>query len=258
MLARVDGHETYYRVQGEGEPILLLHGWGLSSESFAGIAKALEEGFAVHAVDLPGFGWSAPPSTAWASLDYAAHLDRFMDVVGLPSAHVVGHSFGGRVAIGLAARFPKRVRKLVLVASAGIRPGRTARYYFRVAVAKVAGRAFSPAIWGRLGERIRDAAIARVGSRDYLRAGRMRPTFVKLVNEDLRPYLPRIEVPTLIVWGSADREIPEAAVRIMARGIRGARLEILDGAGHVPFVEMPERFAALVRAFLREGVVAWR
>jgi pimeloyl-ACP methyl ester carboxylesterase len=162
------------------------------------------------------------------------------------------------VAIALAAHFPKRVRKLILVASAGIRPRRTGRYYFKVAAAKVVGRAFSPAVWGRLGERMRGAAIARVGSRDYLRAGRMRPTLVKLVNEDLRPCLPRIGASTLIVWGTNDREIPETSMRIMAQGIRGARLEILDGAGHVPFAEMPERFTALVRAFLREGVVAWR
>jgi pimeloyl-ACP methyl ester carboxylesterase len=254
----VDGHETYYWTQGAGEPILLLHGWGSSGESFAGVAEALEDEFALHAVDLPGFGWSAPPPAAWASSDYAAHVDRFMEVAGLPSAHVLGHSFGGRVAIGLAARFPQRVRKLVLVASAGIRPGRTAGYYFRVAVAKAAGRAFSPALWGRRGERLREAAIARVGSRDYLRAGRLRPTFVKVVNEDVRPCLPRIEAPTLIVWGSADREIPEAAARIMARGIRGARLEILDGAGHFPFLERPDQFAGLVRAFLRGEVVAWR
>lgn len=258
MLARVGGNETYFRVQGEGEPIVLLHGWGLSSESFSGTGKALEAEFALYAVDLPGFGWTAPPPSAWGSSDYAAHIDRFMDVVGLSSANVLGHSFGGRVAIALAARFPERVRKLVLVASAGIRPRRTARYYLKAAAAKLAGRGFSAAIWGRLGERMRAAAIARAGSRDYLRAGRMRPTLVKLVNEDLRPCLARIGAPTLIVWGNHDREISETSMRIVAQGIRSARLEILDGAGHVPFADMPERFTQLVRAFLREGVVAWR
>ena len=252
MLAVVDGQETYYRVQGTGTPLLLLHGWGVSSEAFAGLGRALEGRFTVTAVDLPGFGWSAPPPAAWGSQDYATHIHRFMDAVGIPSAHVLGHSFGGRVAIALAAHFPERVRRLVLVASGGIRPRRTARYYVTVGAAKVARRLFAPSIWGRWGERLQGALLDRFGSRDYRQAGPLRPTLVKLVNEDARPLLAKVRAPTLIVWGGRDREIPETSMRIMARGIRGARLEILEGAGHFPFAEMPEPFVRLVGDFLGE------
>ncbi len=252
MLAVVDGQETYYRAQGRGASLLLLHGWGVSGEAFAGLGKTLEDRFAVIAVDLPGFGWSAPPPAAWGSLDYATHIHRFMHVVGIRSAHVLGHSFGGRVAIALAAHFPQRVRRLVLVASGGIRPWRTARYYVTVGAAKLVRRLFAPSIWGHRGERLRSALLNRFGSRDYRQAGPMRPTLVKLVNEDARPLLVEVRAPTLIVWGNRDREVPEASMRIMARGIRGARLEILEGAGHFPFVEMPEPFVRLVGDFLRE------
>ncbi len=252
MLAVVDGRETYFRAQGAGPPCLLLHGWGVSSESFAGLACALRARFAVTAVDLPGFGWSAPPPSAWGSLDYARHVEQFMRVVGMPPAHVLGHSFGGRVALALAAHFPQRVRRLVLVASGGIRPPRTPRFYLTVGAARIARRVFAPALWGRLGRRIQEALRRRLGSRDYQQAGAMRPTLVRLVNEDARELLPRVQAPTLIVWGSRDREVPEASVRIMARGIPGARLEILAGAGHFPFADVPERFVRVVGDFLAE------
>jgi len=256
VFAVVDGRETYYRAGGTGEPLLLLHGWGVSSESFAGLARDLEGRFAVTAVDLPGFGWSAPPPEAWGSLDYATQLARFMEAAGIAAAHVLGHSFGGRVALALAAHFPERVRRLVLVASGGIRPPRTARYYLRVWAAKLARRVVAPALRGRWGRRLEEAVTRRVGSRDSRQAGRMRPTLVRLVNEDARPLLAQVRAPTLILWGSRDSEIPEASMRRMARGIRGARLEILDGAGHFPFVDMPERFVRLVEDFLGgEGAV---
>jgi pimeloyl-ACP methyl ester carboxylesterase len=248
-LAVVDGREVYYRAQGAGPPCLLLHGWGVSSETFAGLGSALQVRFAVTAVDLPGFGWSAPPPSAWGSLDYARHVERFMQVMTMPSAHVLGHSFGGRVALALAAHFPGRVRRLVLVASGGIRPRRTARYYLRLGAARLAGRVLSPALWGRQGRSLQEALRRRLGSRDYQRAGAMRPTLVRLVNEDARELLPRVQAPTLIVWGSRDQEVPEASVRIMAQGLPGARLEIFEGAGHFPFADMPERFVQVVGDF---------
>ena len=255
MFAAVDGRETYYRAGGAGEPLVLLHGWGVSSESFVGLAGELERRFAVTAMDLPGFGWSAPPPGAWGSLDYAGHVARFMDAIGVPSAHVLGHSFGGRVAVALAAHFPERVRRLVLVASGGIRPRRTARYYLKVGAAKAARHLLSPTLWGRWGSRMHAKLGERVGSRDYRQAGPMRPILVRLVNEDARRLLARVQARTLILWGSGDPEIPVASMRVMAEGIRGARLEILEGAGHFPFVDMPERFVRLVGDFLGEGGV---
>lgn len=176
-----------------------------------------------------------------------------MEAVGIPSAHVLGHSFGGRVAIALAAEYPCRIRKLVLVASAGIRPRRSVNYYVKVGTVKLVAGLFSPRLWGSLAHRARSALNGWAGSRDYRQAGPLRPTMVKVVNEDLRPLLESIRVPTLIVWGDRDPEVPEAAARIMAQGIRGSRLEIFNGAGHFLFADMPDRFAGLVCEFLREG-----
>lgn len=253
MLTRVNDLDTHFALWGEGEPVILLHGWGTSGESLGGIAKGLEDRFRAYAIDLPGFGWTPPPLAAWGTRDYASHVEAFMDGIGVSSASVLGHSFGGRVALALAAQSPHRVRSLILVGSAGIRPRRGPGYALKVAAAKLGKRLFSFPVWGKLGDRIVSTVSQRVGSRDYRNAGRMRTTLIKVVNEDLRGILASIGVPTLIVWGDRDGEVPRSSMEIMAQGIRGSQLEVLEGAGHFPFVDRPERFGKLVRDFLCHG-----
>ena len=93
----------------------------------------------------------------------------------------------------------------------------------------------------------------RFGSRDYRAAGKMRPTLVKVVNEDLTPLLPAVQAPTLILWGDQDQEVPRSAMEIMAARIPRARLVVFEGAGHFPFLDMPEEFCETVKGFLRAG-----
>jgi pimeloyl-ACP methyl ester carboxylesterase len=250
VLIRVNDLDTHYTLWGDGRPVVLLHGWGTSGDSLSSIAKALEDRFRLYAIDLPGFGWTPPPPAVWGTWDYASHVEAFMDSAKIPSASVLGHSFGGRIALALAAQSPHRVRSLVLVASAGIRPRRGPAHALKVLAAKLGKRLFSFPMWGRLGERLVSAIPQRVGSRDYRNAGPMRPTLVKVVNEDLRGMLSSIRVPTLIVWGDRDQEVPRSSMEIMAGAIRGSQLEVLEGAGHFPFVDRPDTFGRLVRDFL--------
>lgn len=253
MLIRVNDLDTHFTQSGEGNPVLLLHGWGASAESLANVAKTLADQFRVLAIDLPGFGWSPSPSSAWGTRDYATHVEAFMDRTGIPVASVLGHSFGGRIALALAARAPRRVRNLVLVASAGIRPRHGPGYFVKVGVAKLAKRFLSSPIPGRVGGRVASRVYERVGSRDYRSAGRMRATMVKVVKDDLRELLSSIGSPALIIWGDRDQEVPRSSMEIMARGIKGSRFVVLEGAGHFPFVDMPDRFGELVKDFLGEG-----
>ncbi len=257
-MLRINGLETYFTLEGRGDPVVLLHGWRASSESLTGLAAALAGTFRVLAVDLPGFGWSQAPPAAWGTGDYAGHVERLMQEVGIARAALIGHSFGGRIAIALAANHSTGISRLALVASAGIRPRRGARYHLRVATVKVAKRLFSLPGWGATGRRIISALVARFGSRDYRAAGSMRPTLVKIVNENLAPLLPSIQVPTLIVWGDQDREVPRSAMEIMAARIPRARLVVFEGAGHFPFLDMPEPFCRTVSEFLRAGGASCR
>ena len=251
MLIRINGLETFYQQEGQGRPVVLLHGWGASSQTLAGVAACLAPLFQVTSVDLPGFGWSQAPPRAWGVADYADHVRQLLDELRIPKATLLGHSFGGRIAIQLASRQPERVGRLLLVASAGVRPRRGPRYYARVGTAKALRRLLALPGLGGLGGRLLSRWQAKVGSRDYLAAGQLRPTLVKVVNEDLTPALALIQAPTLLLWGDQDHEVRRPAVDVMAARIPGARLRVFAGAGHFPFQDAPEAFCQAVREFLQ-------
>jgi pimeloyl-ACP methyl ester carboxylesterase len=239
---------------GDGPPVLVLHGWGGSIESVRAILNAIAPVATGYAVDLPGFGQSDPPPTAWGTMDYTQAVREVMEGLGLQTAAVIGHSFGGRVGIQLAATFPERVTKLVLVDSAGLRSRRTWKYYARVGLAKV-GKAAERA-FGSAGARLRAQIVRRTASADYLAAGELRGTLIRVVNEDLRDELPRITAPTLLIWGGADRDTPVADGKLMERLIPDAGLVVFESAGHYSYVDASHAFGRVVRHFLTPGAAS--
>jgi pimeloyl-ACP methyl ester carboxylesterase len=242
------GLRTRYLVRGAGPPVLVLHGWGASIETVYPIVTGLSPVATVYALDLPGFGHSDLPPQPWGVEDYQAFVAAFMDALSIDRPAIVGHSNGGRIAISMAATEPSRASKLVLVDSAGIRPRRTLRWYRRVGMAKV-GK-YAARLLGPPGERLQARLVGRAASADYLAAGPMRPTLVRLVNADLRPRMPAIGVPTLLVWGSSDDDTPLSAAREMERLIPDAGLVVLEGAGHYSYLDQPARFARIVSHFV--------
>jgi pimeloyl-ACP methyl ester carboxylesterase len=251
VLIRINGLDTYYTLEGQGEPVVLLHGWGTSSQNLADVAASLRATFRVLSLDLPGFGWSQAPPEAWGIGEYTTHVLTLLDQADISRAAFVGHSFGGRIAISVAVRRPERVSRLALVASAGVRPPRGARYRVRVTVTKLLARLAALPGCGRLGEQFLSRWRERVGSRDYRAAGRMRPTLVKVVNEDQTPMLPLVRASTLLLWGDQDREVSRHAMEVMAGRIPRARLVVFPGAGHFPFQDAPEPFLRHLTGFLR-------
>jgi len=237
---------------GAGTPTLLLHGWGASSDLFAATIRGLGDGFDLIAPDFPGFGATEEPPAAWSVSDYMNWTLALMDWLGVERANVVGHSFGGRVAIKLAALHPERVAKLVLADAAGIRPKRDWRYHARVRAFKLmrslAQGRYTP-------QPLREwagAQVASQGSPDYKAAsGTVRGSFVRIVNEDLRDYLPRIQASTLLIWGDSDDDTPLADGQLMERMIPDAGLVIFEGAGHYAYLEQSARFCVIVRKFFQ-------
>lgn len=250
QVIAVEGLRTRYVRRGQGPPVVVLHGWGASIETVLSIVAGLEAHCTVYALDLPGFGESELPAQAWGVADYQRFLCAFMDALQIARAAIVGHSNGGRVAIRLAATEPARVSKLVLVDSAGIRPPRGLRYYRRVAMAKTGKHAAR--LLGAPGRRLQALLVGRAASADYAAAGALRPTFVRLVNEDLRRFLPDIGAPTLLVWGSEDTATPLSDARLMERLIPDAGLVVFEGAGHYCYLDQPQRFATILAHFLSE------
>ena len=246
----IDGLRVRYQVGGAGPAVLLLHGWGGRIESFTPVYNDLVRSYTVYAIDLPGFGDSSLPPVPWGSADYARLTLRVMDRLQIGRAHIVAHSFGGQVTLSLAAAHPQRLGKLVLVASAGVRGPRTLKARVKWCISRL-GKGVAT-YGGRVGRTLRDALYERIQSQDYANAGPMRPTLVKVVNEDLRALLPRIESPTLLVWGEHDRDVPLAAAQVIARLIPEVQLVIFENAGHFPYLDQFDRFRLLLGRFLRD------
>jgi pimeloyl-ACP methyl ester carboxylesterase len=245
----VRGLTLRYEELGEGDPALVLHGWGASREAARPMTRAAATLRHAYGLDLPGFGESDLPPEPWGVGDYAELVLAFMDELGLDRVDLIGHSNGGRIGIWIAAHHPERIAKLVLVDSAGIRPKRGPRYYRKVGMAK-AGK-YAARLLGPPGRRLQERLRGRAASSDYAAAGPLRPTFVKIVNEDLKPLLPRIQAPTLLVWGARDDATPLADGRAMERLIPNAGLAVFETAGHYSYADEPARFARVLDHFLR-------
>jgi pimeloyl-ACP methyl ester carboxylesterase len=249
MEIAVQGLKTAYEVAGAGAPLLLLHGWGAERAVFAPLQQHFARHMQVWSLDFPGFGASGEPPAVWGVGEYADFVLEFCRAVGLQNPSVLGHSFGGRVAIVLASRaFGAR---LVLADAAGLIPKRGPAYYARVYSYKAAKKVMSLPGLRRWYDRALALWLKRNPSGDYARAaGIMRAVFVKVVNEDLAPLLPLISVPTLLMWGEKDSETPLADGQKMEKLIADAGLVVFAGAGHYPFLEQPAYFYRVLESFL--------
>jgi pimeloyl-ACP methyl ester carboxylesterase len=242
-----EGQKTRLVSVGAGETVVVLHGWGGRIESVAPVMACLESRFRVVALDLPGFGDAPVPSEVWGTPDYARWLAALLRSCSIDHAHFVGHSFGGKVALNLAASHPSLVDKLIVVDASGLRSAPS-----RMAAAKrllsrggrVAGYLGPP---GKLVQRV---IYHQVASADYRDAGPLRPTFIRVVNEDVTELLPRIAAPTLLVWGRRDEDVPVKHAETMERLIPDAGLVVLEDAGHFSYLDQPQRFCRIVRHFL--------
>jgi pimeloyl-ACP methyl ester carboxylesterase len=254
---KVGSHEVRYvrrrtdRAEPGDLPVLVLHGWGAHLEAIEPILGHLDCAAELVALDLPGFGESEPPAEPWDADSYARFVFAFLDELGIERCHVIGHSHGGRVAICMAADRAERIDRLLLCDSAGLRPKRGLRYHRRVATAKL-GRLVGR-FGGAPGRRFQERMRRRVASRDYLEASEaMRATFRLVIAEDLADRLPRLQAPTLLVWGDRDEDTPLWMAHRMEELIPDAGLVVLEDAGHYSYADAPGAFGSVARRFLCE------
>ncbi len=253
MIKSIDGLKIYYEMVGSGEPILLLHGWGNDVETMRPVVGMVKDlGFRVYSIDLPGFGLSDTPDGSWGVDEYSNLVLKLLDELNINRVSLLAHSFGGRIAIKLAASQPARIDKLILVDSAGIKPRRSLDYRVKIystrLIRKIASVMPEPA-----SKFLYQKLLDKMGSRDYRNAGKLRGTFVKVVNEDLRQYLPSIKSPVLLIWGELDRETPLSDGFLMKNLIPDSQLHVIQGAGHHCFLDNPKIFLKLLTPFLSGG-----
>lgn len=209
--------------------LIWAHGWGQDHRAFLPLAAQIERAGSHLLLDFPGFGESPPPPSAWGTEDYADAVAAWLATLPRAPRVWIGHSFGCRVGLQLAARHPASLDGLVLVAAAGLRRRRTLAQRLRLGMRVALYKALKQL--GRLNfpvERWR----GRFGSSDYRSAGAMRPVLVKVVQEDLTDIARHVRCPTLLVYGSADRETPPEIGRRLEQLIPNARLVLVEGFDH--------------------------
>ena len=255
----VQGLRIAYERAGDGPPLILLHGFVGDSREWRGQLDGLSDEFTVVAWDAPGSGRSSDPPPSFRMPDYADSLAAFVDALGLGAAHVAGLSFGGALALELVRRHPAIPRSLVLAGAyagwAGSLPPEVAGERLRLSlrsadlppdefVGTMIGSMFStsapPEILDGFASIMSEFHPA--GFRSMVRA---------LAEADLRDVLPRVDVPTLLLYGDEDMRAPLNVAEDLHAAIPTSRLVVMPGVGHMSNVEAAERFNAEVRTFLR-------
>lgn len=257
MKLELDGYQINYKVTGTGDAtVVILQGWGTTLEVYDFVADCINSEYRVVQLDFPGFGGSDEPREAWSVNDYADFLLRFLERLEIRKATLIGHSYGGRVILRLAARetLPFRLERIVLIDSAGILPKKTFRQKVSIRRYKFLKKLVSlPPVAALCPELIEDWK-KRQGSADYRNASpMMRQCMVKAVNEDLTGLLPAIRQETLLIWGEQDTATPISDARQMEQSIPNAGLAVIPGAGHFCFLDQPGIFKSILRSYFKIG-----
>ena len=226
LKINIQNLEVNYIQYGEGKDILLLHGWGQNIEMMKPIGDNFCDRFRITILDFPGFGESDEPKETWTIEKYVCLVEELTKKLNIKKPIVIGHSFGGRVAIKFSSRNP--IEKLVLFGSPCIRIQENLSLSVRIlkAIKRLPGM-------NGIGEYMKRF----IGSRDYKAASPiMRQTLVEVVNEDLSKYAREIEAPTLLIWGINDDEAPVSDARELEKIMIDAALITMPGT-HYAYLE---------------------
>lgn len=226
----------------EGKDIVLLHGWGQNIEMMDPVGRRLQDDFRITIIDFPGFGKSSEPKEAYTIFDYYELLDEFLNKLNIKNPILIGHSFGGRVAMIYAGL--KKTTRLILFGAPFRRSNKKADMKLKLLrlMKKV------PVI-----KHLEGFAKKRMGSRDYRSATPvMRQILVNVVNDDLSEYLPKIKASTILIWGSNDTEVPVDEAKIIESNIRDCGLIIYEGCTHYAYLERIDQTVNILNEFLKD------
>jgi pimeloyl-ACP methyl ester carboxylesterase len=266
--AKVNGININYKIQGRGEPLVMIMGFAGSRAGWIFQRRAFQKYFQVITFDNRGVGSSDKPCGPYSIRMMAEDTIGLMDHLGIEKAHILGVSMGGYIAQELAINYPERVRKLVLGSTnagqdevgghsseyyrgLGLTEGCPADEWRKIAVGKVLRTEFPLAFNGRL-YKIGVAPFVNIYARLMATRG-VAAQFQAIVGHDTLERLTMIQAPTLVITGTGDRIIKPASSDVLAKMIPNARLVKIEGGPHSVFMGMRKRFNKEVLDFLREG-----
>ncbi|MBP9774141.1 MAG: alpha/beta fold hydrolase [Candidatus Peribacteraceae bacterium] len=232
--------------------LVCLHGWGGSKESFTELRAALADtDITVLTPDLPGFGDEKEPSKPWTIDDYTDWTERYIKQHKVDRLFLLGHSHGGRIAIQLACRHSIPIEHLFLCAAAGIKHARHVKRAIGLTLAKSGKFFLSVPLLRQLQPVGKKLLYKLVRVHDYEKASPiMRQTLINVTQQDLRPLLSRINLPTDLFWGKQDGMTPFSDALIMKKEIPHATLHAFEGVRHGVHRDKAAAIAASIRSFL--------
>lgn len=233
-------------------PIVLLHGWGSEGKFSLLIDRFKKNGYTVYAPEFSGFGNTQMPERPLFLSDYATYLRNYLSVHKIEKPILVGHSFGGRVAIRYEEIYPNSTSAVILTGTPGFSPVRRTKYIVSLIIAKIGNAILSIPPFFLMKDTIRKFYYYVVGARDYYRAkGVMRQTFKNIVQEDLVRSMRSLRVPCALIWGENDAIVPVWVAKKMRDVIPHCQLYIIPESDHgVPY-KNPELFVNKMEEFLQ-------
>lgn len=235
-------------------PILILHGWSneMSGKRYQAIQSFLEKkGFTVLAPDLPGFGTNSVQKETLEFEDYVRFVHDYIKELNIKKVILLGHSFGGRIAIRFSARYPNLVEKLIITGASGIpHPLSSLRKKIVYVLTKILRPLFFIPPFSLLYSFFRKLVYYSIGEMDYYKAGALRKTFKKVHKVSIFESLSKITAPTLIVWAENDIITPLADGQLMHNTIKNSQFVVVKNATHKLPYENPKEFVQAIDSLL--------
>lgn len=235
----------YYEKIGFGKPIIFLHGWGTSLDTFYRVATAISPKYEVYLIDLPSFGNSKEPDHALDIQDLSTILNDFITDLNLKQPIIVGHSYGGRIGIEYASKF-NNIAKLILIDSAGIKR-KHLRTFLKTKIYKLRKNYYK--ITHQLMKY--QNLILNSGSSDYQNSSNIqKQMLIKAVNYNQKYLINTITCETLIIYGKNDLITPLKDAYFLHKKIKNSGLVIIPNAGHFPYIENYSYFILVLTNYL--------
>lgn len=252
MNIKIDNVNINYEVQGEGNPVIILHGWLANLETMKLLADNLSKNFKVYNVDVIGHGKSDLPTHPYSSNDFGDFLSEFVHKLNIENPVLIGHSNGGRIILNCLGRNLIKAGKVILLDSAGIKPKKSLNKIVKIYSFKLGKKMLNILPNNEKTEKMRNDLFKKYASSDYKSSPEiMRRTMSIILNEDAKKLLKNILVPTLLIWGDKDTATPIRDAKIIEKGIPDCGLVVYEGGSHFAFLEQIGRTLAIINEFLK-------
>jgi len=267
---QVDDHKIVYLDGGKGQTILLLHGFAANKDNWIRFAKYLTKDYHVVIPDIPGFGESSQiQNENYAAESQLKRIDRFTEVLKLERFHLAGNSMGGMLAGMYGAKYPQKVLTLALLAPGGVGSPSPSE------VAILLQKGTNPLLTGNTGDfdRLIKLCFAKppfipsqfkkvlaadaVAHRDFNKKiwddmmGNLTKEALSARENLLKPYLPQIQAPVLIIWGDTDKILDVGGVSVLEKNLKNYQTAIMKDTGHTPMLEKPQETASYYVSYLK-------